>query len=92
MPILSFQHKGLKQFFETGSKAGIKPEHAIKLRELAALHTAEEVNDMNIPGYRLYALSGNLAGRWAIDVSKNWRITFEFTNGNAYVTNYEDYH
>ena len=57
-----------------------------------ALDTAITVEDMDVPDFRLHPLKGDKEGLWAIDVSKNWRITFEFEDGNAYVVNYEDYH
>ncbi len=60
--------------------------------QLAALDTARTVEDMDIPGFRLHALKGAMRGRWSITVSGNWRITFEFRDGNAYVLDYEDYH
>ena len=60
--------------------------------QLAALDTASVIDDMDIPGFRLHPLKGKLAGRWAISVSGNWRITFEFRDGNAFILNYEDYH
>ena len=60
--------------------------------QLAALHTAQTIDDMDMPGFRLHPLKGNLAGRWSITVSGNWRLTFEFRDGNAYVLDYEDYH
>lgn len=59
---------------------------------LAALESSHEIDDMNIPGFRLHPLKGKLKGVWSVSVSGNWRITFEFENGNAYVVNYEDYH
>jgi proteic killer suppression protein len=91
--IKSFQHKGLKKFYETGSVAGIRPEHQKKIRlRLAALDTATQTEDMNLPGFRLHRLKGDRQEQWAIDVSKNWRITFEFVDGDAYIVNYEDYH
>jgi proteic killer suppression protein len=91
--IKSFNHKGLSKFFETGSAAGIQPGHRQKLRiRLTALDTATCVEDMNTPGWRLHPLKGNRSGLWAIDVSKNWRIVFKFTDGNAYIVDYEDYH
>lgn len=91
--IKSFKHKGLKKFFDTGSLAGIQPAHQQKLRmRLAALDTAIKIEDMDLPGFRLHPLSGEKQGLWAIDVSKNWRITFEFQDGDAYIVNYEDYH
>lgn len=60
--------------------------------QLVALDTAQEISDMDIPGFRLHALKGGLEGRWSISVSGNWRVTFEFREGNAYVLDYEDYH
>lgn len=91
--IKSFEHKGLQNFFETGSLKGIKPQHKQKLRiRLAALDTAICIEDMDLPGFRLHQMKGKKKGRWAIDVSKNWRIVFKFQDGNAYVVHYEDYH
>lgn len=60
--------------------------------QLAALDTAQTIDDMDLPGFRLHPLKGNLAGRWSITVSGNWRLTFEFRDGNAYVLDYEDCH
>ena len=91
--IKSFRHKGLRKFYETGSASGIQARHAGRLRmQLAALDTSQAIDDMDVPGFRLHALKGKLRGRWAISVSGNWRITFEFRDGNAYLLDYEDYH
>ena len=91
--ILSYRHKGLKKFFESGNLAGIQPSHAKRLRmQLAALDTAQTIEDMEIPGFRLHSLKGTDRGRWSIWVNGNWRITFEFQNGNALILDYEDYH
>ena len=91
--IKTFKHKGLQRFFESGSVAGVNPSHRQKLRmRLTALDTAKTLEDMDLPGFRLHPLKGDKQGVWAIDVSKNWRITFEFIDGNAYIVNYEDYH
>ncbi len=91
--IKSFKHKRLRKFFETGSVAGIQPRHKQKLRiRLTALDTATCIEDVQTPGWRLHILKGNRKGLWAIDVNKNWRIVFEFRDGNAYIVDYEDYH
>ncbi|HRP96567.1 MAG TPA: type II toxin-antitoxin system RelE/ParE family toxin [Rhodocyclaceae bacterium] len=91
--IKSFRHKGLRRFYETGSPAGIQPQHAKRLRlQLAALDTAASIDDMDIPGLRLHQLKGGEKGRWSVWVNGNWRLTFEFCDGNAYVLDYEDYH
>jgi proteic killer suppression protein len=91
--IKTFRHKGLRRFYESGSVAGIQPQHAKRLRmQLAALDTAATIEDMDIPGYRLHALKGKERDRWSVWVNGNWRLTFEFREGNAYVLDYEDYH
>lgn len=91
--IKTFQHKGLKAFFETGSKAGIQPHHAGKLgRQLARLDVAKSVTDMNVPGWGLHLLTGNLAGHYSITVNGNWRLTFMFEGEDAVLVDYQDYH
>lgn len=91
--IQSFRHKGLKRFFETGGLTGIQPQHAKRLRMLlTALDTAKSIDDMDIPGVRLHPLKGTERGRWSMWVNGNWRLTFEFQDGNAHILDYEDYH
>ncbi|HNB55140.1 MAG TPA: type II toxin-antitoxin system RelE/ParE family toxin [Anaerolineales bacterium] len=91
--ITSFNHKGLERFFLTGSKAGIQPAHATKLRLiLGRLHASTSPNDMNLPGLFLHELKGDRQGTWAVRVSGNWRLTFKFESQNAILVDYEDYH
>ena len=91
--IKSFKHKGLEDFFNTGKKKGIRPEHAKKLeRILDRLNAANELKDMNYPGSDLHKLTGNKQGQYAVKVSGNWRIFFEFVEGDAYIVDYDDYH
>ena len=91
--IQSFRHKGLKKFFESENAAGIQPQHSKRLRMLlAALDTSQSIEDMNVPGFRLHPLKGSERGRWSVWVNGNWRLTFEFNDGHAYVLDYEDYH
>ncbi|ETR66209.1 MAG: proteic killer suppression protein [Candidatus Magnetoglobus multicellularis str. Araruama] len=91
--IKSFKHKGLENFFITGNKKGIRPEHANRLeRILDRLNSASEIKDMNYPGSFLHQLSGNLKNQYSVKVSGNWRVFFKFFNGNAFVVNYDDYH
>lgn len=88
-----FPPQGIKAIYSTGSTAGIQAGHAKKLRmQLAALDTATSIDDMNIPGFWFHPLKGNDKGRWSIWVNDNWRMTFEFRDGNAHVLDYEDYH
>jgi len=91
--IKSFRHKGLRRLFETGSTSGVQASHVKRLRmQLVALDTAKVIADMDVPGFRLHRLKGALQARWSVSVNGNWRITFEFKDGNAYVLDYEDYH
>ncbi len=91
--IKSFKHKGLDQFFYTGSKKGIIPGHAKKLGKiLDRLHAATELRDLQWPGSNLHQLTGNYKGMYAISVSGNWRIIFRFENGQIYDLDYLDYH
>jgi len=60
--------------------------------QLVALDTAQDIADMDIVGYQLHPLKGNRKGICSISVSGNWRVTFEFLDGNAHIVNYEDYH
>lgn len=91
--IKSFRHKGIESFFQGGSKAGIQPKHAEKLRnQLFALDNARQAQDMNAPGWRLHRLRGDLAGHWSVDVSGNWRLTFAFEGDDAILVDYQDYH
>ncbi|MDR0290390.1 MAG: type II toxin-antitoxin system RelE/ParE family toxin [Treponema sp.] len=91
--IRSFRHKGLEQFFVTGSKKGILPDHAEKIaRILDRLDASSSPVDMNLPGYRLHELKGQDTGTWSVTVNANWRITFKFNGQDAVVVNYRDYH
>ena len=91
--IKSFRHRGLGKFFRTGSKAGIQPKHAAKLRlQLFALDNAKQPGDMNAPGWKLHPLAGELKDHWATWVSGNWRLTFRFEGEDAILVNYQDYH
>jgi proteic killer suppression protein len=83
----------LQRFYERGTKSGIQAKHASRLRlQLAALDTALTIEDIDIPGYRLHPLKSRAKGRWSIWVNGNWRLTFEFKNGDVHILDYEDYH
>jgi proteic killer suppression protein len=91
--IRSFTHKGLEQFFRTGSKAGINPAFASKLEvQLTALNRATKPGEMAVPGWDLHPLKGNLTGHWSIKVNGNWRMTFRFVGEDAEVVDLQDYH
>ena len=91
--IKSFAHKGLRRFFETGSKAGIQPKHAERLRlVLTVLNVAISPRDLALPGLDLHPLKGALAGSWSVTVSENYRITFRFEGRQVVDVDYLDYH
>jgi toxin HigB-1 len=97
--IRSFRHKGVEQFFRTGTKAKIQPKHADKPKhadrlklQLAALDNSKSEKDMNAPGWRLHPLYGNLENHWSVEVSGNWRLTFRFEGEDAVLVDYQDYH
>lgn len=92
--IKHWAHKGLQDFFETGSRRGIRPEHAKKLEvRLEALDSACCPEDMDVlPGWRFHQWTGSGVGTYSVNVSGNWRLTFQFRDGDAYVVNYEDPH
>ena len=91
--IKSFRHDGLERFFRKGSKAGIQPKHAKRLRlQLGRLDAARGAADMILPGWDWHPLVSNLAGHWAVTVNKNWRLTFTFEGTDAVLVDYRDYH
>jgi proteic killer suppression protein len=91
--IKSFRHRGVEKFFRAGSKAGIQPKHAAKLRlQLFALDNAKRPGDMNAPGWKLHSLAGQLKDHWAVWVSGNWRLTFRFAGEDVMLVDYQDYH
>ena len=91
--IKSFAHKGLGQFFANGTKAGIQPKDAERLRLImTVLNTAVAPNDLALPGLGLHRLSGNLAEFWSVKVSANYRIVFRFDGPDVFDVDYVDYH
>lgn len=91
--IAGFRHKGLRLLFERADRRRVSAEHADKIeRILARLDEATEPTNMNLPGFRLHALKGDLSGFWAVTVSGNWRIVFRFDRGHATDVDLVDYH
>lgn len=91
--IRSFRHKGLARLYEEGSARGLSPALAGKLaRMLARLDVARVPSQLDLPGWRLHPLKGNLGGAWSIRVSANWRVTFRFRDGDVFDVDLVDYH
>lgn len=91
--IRSFRHKGLKRLFETGKAQGINPAQAKRLLvRLDAMNRAESLDQLDLPGWKLHELKGNRVGTWSLHVTGNYRVTFEWNDGDCTVVDYEDYH
>jgi len=91
--IESFRHKGLRLLFEEGECKGVNPQHVEKIENiLGLLDVAQNIEDMDVPTFRLHALKGDLKGFWAVTVRANWRIIFRFAEGRASAVDLIDYH
>ena len=93
--IKSFKHKGLENFYNTGSLKGIQPIHAKKLRLiLPMLDAMTSTDDLSSRALRFHKLQGNMKNLYSVTVQANWRLTFEFDeiSHNVYILDYLDYH
>jgi proteic killer suppression protein len=91
--IQNLRHKGLKRLFEDGDRKGIRPDLIEKVENiLFVLNRAKTPDDMNLPGFRLHPLKGDLKGFWAVTVRANWRIVFRIAGGHAVDVDLIDYH
>lgn len=94
MDIDSISHKGLARFFETGNAKGIVGDRNRIRKMLAFINAAGSFDELSVPpSYGLYELVGDRAGRWAMTVTKNWRLTFiKIDDMTIADLNLEDYH
>jgi proteic killer suppression protein len=91
--IRSIRHKGLKRLYEDDDHRGVVSQHAERLRDiLVRLDASTTVADMDLPGFRLHRLKGELRGFWAVTVRANWQVIFRFAEGDALDVDYVDYH
>ena len=91
--IRGFRDKGLKRLFEDGETKGLQAAHIQKVENiLAVLNRARKPQDMDLPGFRLHRLTGNLKDFWSVTVRANWRVIFRFEEGDAYDIDLIDYH
>lgn len=91
--ILGFKHRGLRRLYEDDDRRGLNPEHVEKVRRvLAHLDQALLPEDLDLPGYRLHPLKGDLAGYFSITIRANWRIVFRFVGQDVADVDYRDYH
>lgn len=91
--VRTFRHKGLKRLFEKDNPSGVRADQASRIRDvLAHLDRAQLPADLDLPGYRLHALKGDLKAYWSVTISGNWRIIFRFEDGSAFDVDLVDYH
>lgn len=91
--ITKFKHAGLKRYFETGKPTGIPADMVDRIRfRLNALDRAKELRDVNLPGFDFHQLKGDRKGEFAIKITKNYRITFKFEDGQVIDVGLEGYH
>jgi toxin HigB-1 len=90
--IKSFSHTGLKMLFQTGTSAKVRYDlQARALRRLDALNQASSLMDLQLPGMQFHRLQGKPT-RFSLHVNGPWCITFEWTEGDAYRVDLEQYH
>ena len=91
--IASFRHRGIQALYDGRTERRGAPEHVRKLKDiLAALDRSRGPESMNLPGFQLHALKGDMKDHYAVSVSGNWRVTFRFEEGSATDVDYVDYH
>ena len=91
--IRSFKHRGLKRLYERADRSGIRPDLLDTVEDiLARLDEADAPQAMNLPGYRLHPLKGELKGFWSVTVRANWRIIFRFESTDVFDVQLTDYH
>ena len=91
--IRTIKHRGLKRLHESDNASGVLSQYVPKIRRiLFALDNAADIGELDLPGFRLHSLSGNLKGFWSITVSGNWRIIFRFEKSDVFDVDLVDYH
>lgn len=91
--IVGFRHRGLQRLFVKGDRRRVAPQIVAKVeRVLARLDVATGPADMNLPGFRLHPLKGELDGYWSVTVSANWRVMFRFDGLDVRDVDLIDYH
>ena len=91
--ISSIRHKALRHYWTRGQTRGLNAEWIRKLhRILSALDAADEPEQMNYPGSYFHPLKGDLAGRYAVRLTANVRVTFGWDEDGAADVDIEDYH
>lgn len=90
-----FRSKALERLWLKNDTRGIRQDHVGKVQLiLAALNRARNATDMDQTTFGFHALKGDMSGRYAVKVNKNWRVTFAWIDAGPYAIeiDYEDYH
>ena len=91
--IRTLRHRGLKRLYERGDSSKVRADQAERIAlALADLDDAAKLSDLDLPGYHLHPMKGDMKGFWSISISANWRIIFRFEEGDAYDVDLIDYH
>jgi len=91
--VRSFKHRGLKRLYERNDRRGVRPDLLEAVQEiLTVLDSATTPQELDLPGYRLHPLKGDLKGFWSVTVRANWRVVFRFTGLDAFDVELIDYH
>ena len=91
--IKNFKSRKLKRFFERGDKSQVRADFVEKIENiLFVLDSSNNIDGLDVPGFRLHPLTGDHKGFWSVTVRANWRIIFRFEDGNAFDVNLIDYH
>lgn len=91
--IKTIRHRGLKRLYERGDPSGVRSDQVKRIADvLAHLDQALKPAELDLPGYRLHRLKGELKGMWSVTISGNWRIIFRFADGEAWDVDLVDYH
>ncbi len=91
--IKTFKHRGLKRLFELGDQSKVSAKYLARIEDvLARLDIADTPNFLDLPGYELHRLKGNLRGSWSVKISGNWRIVFRLIDGDVFDVDLIDYH
>jgi len=80
--IRTLRHRGLRRLYRQGDVSKLKADQVSRIADvLAHLDRAAKPIDLDLPGYRLHALKGDLREFWSVMISGNWRIIFRFEDG-----------
>lgn len=90
--IESFKCSETQRLFEGDKVLSFVNFQTVAERKLAMLHRARHINDLRIPpNNRLEKLSGDRAGQWSIRINAQWRLCFEWHDGQACNVEIVDY-